>query len=407
MSRIAFISTMYGETWGGSEQLWGAAAQALLKTGHRVAVGVNHWPSRRHAWDALEAAGCEMYIREYFPRLAARLLNRFLPASRKISAPNATHDWLNDFRPDLVVICQTWVDDGLEMMEFCRRNGWKFVSIVPAVSEYHWPEDDRALRLRDLYPAAAAVFFASQHNLQLSEKQIAGRIPRGEIIWNTFSVDHHYALPWPAESEGFKLACIGRMLPEAEGQDILLQVLAGDGWRGRPLTVTFIGNGANRRHLERLAEMLGLTNVRIGNAVSHVSDIWKHHHALVLPSRKEGMPTVLLEAGLCGRPAICNRTAGLSEVLDDGRTGFLSDAPEVDLFAAAMERAWEKRSQWREMGLRAAEKVRGLVPKKPEETFAARLLELASIKTQPPEKAEIEDVTRAGFVREKVARVND
>ena len=124
--------------------------------------------------------------------------------------------------------------------------------------------------------------------------------------------------------------------------------------------------------------MLGVQNVQFGGFVSGVSGIWKDHHALVLPSRKEGLPIVLLEASLCGRTAICNNVAGVPEVLTDGVTGFLSQAPDVTLFSEAMERAWASRSQWREMGLRAAEKVRALVPEKPAETFAARLAQLAS-----------------------------
>jgi glycosyltransferase involved in cell wall biosynthesis len=379
MSRIAFISTMYGETWGGSEQLWGAAAHVLLKAEHRVAAGVNHWPGPRREWDALQAAGCELHIREYFPRLPGRLLNRFLSTAQKIPAPNATHDWLKNFQPDLVVVCQAWTDDGLEIMEMCRCHQWKFASIVQAASEYQWPDDARALRLREVYQAVCGAFFVSRHNWHLTEKQIADPIARGEIAWNPFSVDHQKPLSWPDENQSFKLACVGRLQPDAKGQDILLQVLAQDRWRQRPLTVTFFGKGVNRQQIERLAAMLGVKKIQFGGFVSGVSGIWKDHHALVLPSRKEGLPIVLLEASLCGRPAICNRTAGVPEVLDDGVTGFLSAAPEVDLFAEAMERAWENRSHWREMGLRAAEKVRALVPEKPAETFAARLAQLASM----------------------------
>jgi len=378
VSKIAFISTMYGETWGGSEQLWGAAAHVLLKAGHRVAAGVNHWPGPRREWDALQAAGCELHIREYIPRLPGRLLNRLLTTATKILPRNATHDWLKKFQPDLVVVAQAWTDDGLEIMEMCRRNKWKFASIVQAASEFQWPDDSQSLRLREVYQAATAAFFVSRHNLELTEKQIAARLPRGEIAWNPFSVEHQQPLPWPDESKGFKLACVGRLQPDAKGQDILLQVLAQDCWRDRPLTVTFFGKGVNRQHIEKLAGMLDVKNVQFGGFVAGVSNIWKEQHALVLPSRKEGMPIVLLEASLCGRPAICNRTAGVPEVLDDGVTGFLSAAPEVDLFAEAMERAWKNRSQWREMGLRAAEKVRALVPEKPAETFAARLVQLAS-----------------------------
>ena len=371
---------MYGETWGGSEQLWGAVAHVLLKAGHHVAAGVNHWPGPHREWDALQAAGCVLYVREYVPRLPGRLLNRFLTTAHKIPPRNADHGWLKKFQADLVVVCQAWTDDGLDIMEMCERNNWKFASIVQAASEYQWPDDDRALRLREVYQQAAAAFFVSRHNLELTEKQIATRITRGEIAWNPFSVNHRQSLPWPDENKGFRLACVGRLQPDAKGQDILLQVLAQDCWRERPLTVTFFGKGVNRRHLERLGELFGLKNVLFGGFVSSISEIWKTHHALVLPSRKEGMPIVLLEASLCGRPAICNRTAGVPEVLDDGVTGFLSAAAEVDLFTEAMERAWDNRTQWREMGLRAAEKVRALVPERPAETFAARLVQVASAK---------------------------
>jgi glycosyltransferase involved in cell wall biosynthesis len=378
MAKIAFISTMYGETWGGSEQLWGAAAHVLLKQGHRVAAGVNHWPGARKEWDRLQAAGCQLHIRDYIPKLPGRLLNRFLPHSRRIAPPNATHDWLKRFAPDLVVVCQAWTDDGLEILEKCRSHGWRYASIVQAASEYQWPDDERAERLGVVYQDAAAAFFVSRHNLELTEKQIAAKIPTGEVVWNPISVDYHQSLPWPDEGKGFRLACVGRLQPDAKGQDLLLQVLARDCWRDRPLSVTFFGKGVNRRQIERLGKMLGVQNVSFGGFVNGVSEIWRDHHAMVLPSRKEGLPIVLLEASLCGRPSICNQVAGVPEALDDGVTGFLSASAEVDLLAEAMERAWERRGEWSEMGLAAAQKVRSLMPEDPAKAFASRLLEVAN-----------------------------
>ncbi len=272
----------------------------------------------------------------------------------------------------------------MEVMEICQQNGWKYASIVQAASEFHWPDDNRAFRLRGAYRGAAAAFFVSKHNLQLTEKQIAARIPHGEIAWNPFGVDYHQPLSWPSKSKRFNVACVGRLQPDAKGQDILLQILSRDCWRRRSLGVTFFGNGVNRRQLEDLAIMLDVRDIHFGGFVADVREIWREHHALVLPSRKEGMPIVLLEANLCGRPAICNGVAGISEVLDDGVTGFLSKAPEVDLFAEALERAWEQRDEWCAMGQRAAAKVRGLVPEKPADAFAERLEQLASERTAQP-----------------------
>ena len=43
--RIAFISTMDGLPWGGSEELWSQAATRLLADGHDVLASVIGWLS--------------------------------------------------------------------------------------------------------------------------------------------------------------------------------------------------------------------------------------------------------------------------------------------------------------------------------------------------------------------------
>jgi glycosyltransferase involved in cell wall biosynthesis len=263
-------------------------------------------------------------------------------------------------------------------MELCQREGWRYATVIQWASEYAWPDDSRAARLRIAYQNSAGAFFVSAHNLRLTEKQIAAPIPNGEIAWNPFRVNYHQPLSWPEDAGGFKLACVGRLQPASKGQDVLLRVLSQPRWQERDIKVTFFGKGINRRTMPELASFLGVRNVQFGGFVSGVAGIWQDQHALVLPSRSEGLPIVLLEASLCGRPAICTAVAGIPEVIDDGVTGFLAEAPEVDLFDAALERAWQCRDQWQEMGLRAASKVRSLMPEKPEEHFAQRCLELAA-----------------------------
>ena len=48
--------------------------------------------------------------------------------------------------------------------------------------------------------------------------------------------------------------------------------------------------------------------------------------ALVLASATEGMPAVLIEAGLSGRPAVATDVGAVSEVVVHGETGLLVDA---------------------------------------------------------------------------------
>ena len=140
--RIAFVSSMYGSTWGGSEELWGGAALRLRELGHEVFCGLIDWPGPAPQRDALRKAGCRVEVRTDVPGLKDRVLNRFRRTARRVHKQDPVPAALADFRPDLVVISQMFTDDGLEWMEFCRARGLAYVTIVQAASEYVWPGDE-------------------------------------------------------------------------------------------------------------------------------------------------------------------------------------------------------------------------------------------------------------------------
>jgi glycosyltransferase involved in cell wall biosynthesis len=115
------------------------------------------------------------------------------------------------------------------------------------------------------------------------------------------------------------------------------------------------------------------------NFLGHQSDIekvWSSHHALVLPSRQEGMPLVVVEAMLSGRPCIATDVGGNRELICDGVNGFLAKAPTVELLDEAMNRAWENRSRLKEMGEKAAYDVRQWVSPDPTGDFVRDLRSL-------------------------------
>jgi glycosyltransferase involved in cell wall biosynthesis len=104
--------------------------------------------------------------------------------------------------------------------------------------------------------------------------------------------------------------------------------------------LVIVGDGGSRRELEALTAELGLAG-RV-----HFTGYRNNPHALVagasvlvLSSRYEGMPMVLLEALALGKPVISTDCpTGPREILDDGRYGLLAPIGDIGEMAGALDR---------------------------------------------------------------------
>jgi glycosyltransferase involved in cell wall biosynthesis len=121
----------------------------------------------------------------------------------------------------------------------------------------------------------------------------------------------------------------------------------------------------------------GLNNLFIHEeAVADIESIWARHHALILPSRREGLPLVLVEAMLCARTAIVTDVGGNAEIVKDNVTGFVAAAASKTSIDEALERAWQRRSEWEGIGRLAAQKIREFVTSDPAGAFVQELMPL-------------------------------
>jgi glycosyltransferase involved in cell wall biosynthesis len=303
--------------------------------------------------------------------------NRVTLGSRRVYA------WLRYLGPDLVVISEGDIAGGIEWARVCCEAGLAYVIIVHCNSEFNWFDGSAIPDAISTYTNARNVFCVSRGNLELLRRQVGEFLPNSEIVWNPWNVSAERIVPWPSESKCVKLASVARLDPAAKGQDLLLQVLACQKWRDRPIELSFFGEGLYELALQRLAKMLQLDNVHFRGHVGDVQAIWRDHHILVLPSRYEGLPLVLVEAMWCGRPAIVTDVAGNAELCADGVTGFVASAPTPAAFDEALERAWVAREEWPRMGQAARCRVETLIPKDPIGVFCKRLISCISGTSEP------------------------
>jgi colanic acid/amylovoran biosynthesis glycosyltransferase len=110
--------------------------------------------------------------------------------------------------------------------------------------------------------------------------------------------------------------------------------------RGTTLLCLIAGEGPERTGLERLIQELDLEeNVRLLGHVNRqkLGAYYSACDLVVLTSRSEGIPLVLMEAMAHGRPVLAPEITGIPELVVDGRTGFLYRAGSIDHFVHQVE----------------------------------------------------------------------
>lgn len=182
--------------------------------------------------------------------------------------------------------------------------------------------------------AAARVVALSTDQAQLLTK-LHGVDPKAIVVVPN-AVSPRFC-PGPA-SEGprsgpCRLLYVGRISP----QKALPRLVHAVSRMTQPVDLVIVGEGEDYVIVRDLARKLGLGNVRLVGAQfgDELLRWYRWADVFVLPSDKEGMPLVMLEAMAVGLPVVATDVLGSREMLDDA--GVLA-APDPQSLARALDR---------------------------------------------------------------------
>lgn len=382
--RIAVLSTMEGAPWGGSEELWAAAADEALEAGHTVGLFLRRWPETPASVRALVERGASLHARRRSLQAPLeRALSRVARTSVEFpSMPRvSTARRLKAFAPDVVIASEGTLCSLAAMRDvsvWLEQSATPYVSVCQHVSDDGLAVPELRARAARVYRDAACAMFVARANLTSAERLLAVRLPHARVIGNPVNMRDEGALPAPRNGRAH-LAVVGRLDARTKGQDALFAALANSGWAAKDWGLRLYGTGADAEYLSALGAELGIAR-RI-EFVGHVADvraIWAENDLLVLPSRSEGTPLALVEAMLCGRPAVVTDVGGNAEWVEDGSTGWVAPAPTPRAIDAALSRAWDARASWPTVGARARARAMILRDPRPGRTLLDAALTAAA-----------------------------
>ena len=136
-----------------------------------------------------------------------------------------------------------------------------------------------------------------------------------------------------------RLLALGRLSPE-KGVDVLLEALRLLRDAGRPAGALIVGDGPERERLAQQAAALSVTgDCAFLPATADISAAYGAADVVVLPSRSEGLPNVLLEAMAHDRPVVATDVGAVREVLGDSKAGVIVPAGDAAALAEGIGRA--------------------------------------------------------------------
>jgi D-inositol-3-phosphate glycosyltransferase len=364
----------------------------------------------RELVSALAQAGVtsDVYVRRWVEGLPD--IVEVEPGFRVVHVPAGPVDLPKEALPEVVdlfadgVLARLTDVDGADAADVLHANYWLSVMAghrlkheldLPLVSTFHTLARVKA-ETGDLEPqrrvdAEAEVVGCSDAILANSAAEAAqlerlyGADPaRIEVV--PPGVIHAFFSPGPRQGaraalahldlgDGPMLLFVGRIQP-LKGLDVAVRAL---GALEDPRAVLVVVGGASgrdgRREVERidkLAASLGVADrIRFTHPQPHhlLSTYYRAADVVLVPSRSESFGLVALEAAACGTPVVAAAVGGLRTLVEHGRTGFLVEGRDPEVFAAYTKQILTNPALGRELADAAAGRARNFTWS----TAAARL----------------------------------
>lgn len=158
------------------------------------------------------------------------------------------------------------------------------------------------------------------------------------------------------DKDDFLVLSVGE-LNENKNQKTIIKAIVEIG--DEDIHYVLCGKGDQLENLQNLTAELGLEEkVHFLGYRKDVVDICSQADVYVMPSYREGLPVASLEAMYCGLPLVTSNIRGLSDVMEQGKSGYMCRPDDIHGFAEGIRKLKKNTEMRKQMGLRNRETVK-------------------------------------------------
>jgi len=357
--RLLFFTTH--DTMGGSELLWINTCKYALNKGHKVGICIDERMADNEKVIELIEFGAILHIRKLYLGYNKGISRIIGYVKRKYN------EWkifkgLRKFKPSFILINQ---GNSAEILDYLPAYFGKFrkLRIHYGIIDHmtikpHVNIQANRKEIIEFYNGAKFCGFVAKDTIRKFEEKVECILSNCIIIRNPINLKENKLIEYPENGKNVKFAIIAT-IDERKGQHKLVKIFSQSHWKTRNWQLVIYGKGTEEEEqkLRNAIDKNGLEDrILMKGFENNICSVWSKCHINVLPSLMESAPISIVEAMICGRPSIATDVGGVAEWIDD-ETGFLAAQPTEEFIAAALERAWNKKDNWEEMGKKAHKKA--------------------------------------------------
>ncbi len=117
------------------------------------------------------------------------------------------------------------------------------------------------------------------------------------------------------------------------------------------------GDGQEKQNLQKYIKENNLQNKVFLLGYKDIKEVVKGFDLFLLPSIKEGLPYVLLEAGLAQIPIISSDAGGIPDLIENNKTGMVFEKEKIDQIQKAIKEAILNKEESQKMSLNLYQKI--------------------------------------------------
>jgi len=161
-------------------------------------------------------------------------------------------------------------------------------------------------------------------------------------------------------ADKFVIGHVGALDNRQKGQEFIIEVARELQSSNPEFEFVFVGDGDDEQMLKAAAA--DCTNITFTGFVDNVGDYLAAFNLFILPSNKEGIGGILLDAMDQALPVIAARVGGVPEIVRDGSNGILIESARPDQLKSAILSLAGSAQLRRTLGERGREFAKNLTP---------------------------------------------